>query len=212
MAKKYGSCPSCHFQILLEEGKCGHCGKKFSALPDGTLMSEDMVLCVHCGKPNKPDAGLCDYCHKKPDGSDITLDQTPMGAKIDKLLNKVYIVMAVLVVPSIFMSFGLFMAVTCLGIVAVVHMRTIRESKSLKEASDSIFMLSLVFILFGGALTAGLAWIVADAMKAKVDHSAQDQLLAMTGSLFLSGLLGALWASRQGVPNVWKFIKGLYKD
>ena len=200
-------------QIEIADGKCNHCGKGFSFLRDGkTLMSEGMKLCVHCGKPNKPDTGLCEYCGKAPDGSDITLDQTPLGAKIDKWLYKLYIVMAVLIVPSVFISFGLFLAVTCMGIITVVNMRTIKGSKSLKEASDSIFMLSLAFILFAGALTIGLGFIERDAMRAKVDHFSEDQLLFMSVSIFLSGLLGVFWAVRQGVPNVWKFIVDLYKD
>lgn len=202
-------CPACFLRVPEDSTSCPFCHKKLSKLPNGTLIAEGMKPCFHCGKACKPDAEVCLHCGKYADGSDITLNHKPVGKKIDRVLWKTYLVFAILMIPSVFIGFGWFLAVFCLAVFTSIHLKTIRESTNLKQASDNIFMFSLVLILIGGFLTGDFTWILMDAIKARVDHSTQDQLLIMTGSILLSGLLGAAWASRQGIPNVWKFIKDL---
>jgi len=209
---KMKRCPWCQLMFEGNLEACSYCHRKVTVLPEGTLTAEGMVPCPFCGKRNKPDDFRCLKCKKVMDGSDITLDQTPYGQKVEKVLRKIYIVLAILLIPSVWVGFGWFLAVFFLGISISFHVGTLRGSKTLKEASDSTFMMSLLFILFGGYLTVTLWLGILDARAAKVDHSSSDQLLLFTASVLVSGIVGALWASRQGIPNIWKFIKDLWTD
>ena len=209
---KMKKCPWCEMMFEGKLNSCPYCHKKVTVLADGTLIIEGMISCPFCGKSNRPDSSCCSNCDRVMDGSDITLDKTPAGQKAGKLLRKTYLVLAVLLIPSIWVGFGWFLAVFFVAIAANVHAGTLPNSKNLKEASDSTFMLSLVFILLGGYLTFALWQIVLDDRAAKVDHYSQDQLLIFTTSVLLTGVVGALWASRQGIPNIWKFIKDLLAD